>query len=144
MSDIHERIIAQTERLGISGKVLGQKLGLKKTPLTDWKNKKSCPTLEQVIMMCEIFSVSSDYLIFGKSSLPSADENKLLTKSSNDLDTDEIEFLENFKNIAEVDTLFIPLFIMNWKNRTLGAISNKNRMKNRTKKLLQIDFHPTT
>lgn len=91
MSGLYERIIAQTERLGISGKELGQKLGLKKTPLTDWKNKKSCPTLEQVIKMCEIFGVSSDYLIWGKL------ENSIMC--NNNLESDEIEFLENYRKL---------------------------------------------
>ena len=67
MSSLYDRIIEQTKRLNMTGKELGQQLGLKKTPLTDWKNQKSCPTLEQVVMMCEIFAVSADYLIFGKS-----------------------------------------------------------------------------
>ena len=46
MSSLYDRIIEQTKRLNMTGKELGQQLGLKKTPLTDWKNQKSCPTLE--------------------------------------------------------------------------------------------------
>ena len=84
MSSLYDRIIEQTKRLNMTGKELGQQLGLKKTPLTDWKNQKSCPTLEQVVMMCEIFAVSADYLIFGKSLMLSSDEN---------------EFLENFRKL---------------------------------------------
>ena len=44
MSSLYDRIVIQTERLGINGKELGELLGLKKSPLTDWKNKKSNPT----------------------------------------------------------------------------------------------------
>ena len=64
MTGLYERIAEQAERKGLTGKELGKLLGLKKSPLTDWKNKKSCPTLEQVALMCDIFAVSSDYLIF--------------------------------------------------------------------------------
>ena len=48
MPDLYGRILEQTERLGITGKELGELLGLKKSPLTDWKNHKSNPTLEQL------------------------------------------------------------------------------------------------
>lgn len=80
MSGIYERIVEQATRLGLTGKELGALLGLKKSPLTDWKNKKSCPTLEQVSLMCDIFAVSADYLIFGKSASLSIDETTLLNK----------------------------------------------------------------
>lgn len=69
MSDIYERILKKAEDSGLNGKELGAILGLKKSPLTDWKNKKSNPTLEQIIKLCEIFAVTSDYLIFGKDSI---------------------------------------------------------------------------
>ena len=65
MPGLYERILEQSERLGITGKQLGELLGLKKSPLTDWKNHKSNPTLEQLAKMCEIFAISSDYLLFG-------------------------------------------------------------------------------
>ena len=34
--------------------------------MTDWKNGKSQPTVDQIIKICEIFGISSDYLLFGK------------------------------------------------------------------------------
>ena len=74
MNGIYERIAEESSKLGLTGK----DLGLKKSPLTDWKNTKSCPTLEQVTMMCDIFAVSSDYLIFGKATSLSVDEATLL------------------------------------------------------------------
>lgn len=60
------RIKELCENNKISGKELGQMLGLKKSPLTDWKNGKANPTIEQVKKMCEIFATSSEYIIFGK------------------------------------------------------------------------------
>lgn len=78
LSEMYERIIEKTDELGISGKDLGSMLGLKKSPLTDWKNKKSSPTLDQVIKMCEIFAVSADYLIFGKKEEMEENEKEIL------------------------------------------------------------------
>lgn len=78
MSSLYERIIEQTTRLGLTGKELGSLLGLRKSPLTDWKNQKSTPTLEQVVAMCDIFAISSDYLLFGQISSLSKDEQELI------------------------------------------------------------------
>lgn len=78
MPELYERILEQTERLGITGKQLGELLGLKKSPLTDWKNLKSSPTLEQLIKMCEIFALSSDYLLFGTVEGLSPDQQELV------------------------------------------------------------------
>lgn len=80
MTKLYDRILQQTTQLGLTGKDLGSMLGLKKSPLTDWKNHKSTPTLEQLAKMCEIFAVSSDYLLFGKVNTLSDSENLLLEK----------------------------------------------------------------
>ena len=63
---LYERINILCKENKITGKELGEKLGLKKSPLTDWKNQKSKPTVEQIISICEMFAISSDYLLFGK------------------------------------------------------------------------------
>ena len=78
MPGLYERILEQVERLGITGKQLGELLGLKKSPLTDWKNNKSNPTLEQLVKMCEIFATPSDYLLFGRTENLSTDEQELI------------------------------------------------------------------
>ncbi|MCM1057698.1 MAG: hypothetical protein NC517_08835 [Firmicutes bacterium] len=78
MNDIYNRIVEQTEKLGINGTQLGDMLGLKKSPMTDWKNHKSNPTLEQLIRMCEIFAISADYLLFGYESNLTAGQLELL------------------------------------------------------------------
>lgn len=73
--DIYNRIVTLSKENSLTGVALGQKLGLKKSPLTDWKNGKSTPTLEQIATICEIFAVSSDYIIFGKDSINSNNYN---------------------------------------------------------------------
>lgn len=57
--------MGELDKAHITGKELGNRLDLKKSPLTDWKNGKSKPTLEQLIRMCDIFATSADYLLFG-------------------------------------------------------------------------------
>lgn len=86
MSDIYNRIVEQSDKLGISGTQLGDMLGLKKSPMTDWKNKKSSPTLDQVIKMCDIFATSADYLLFGYENNLTANQLELL-RTYNSLDS---------------------------------------------------------
>lgn len=63
---IYDRVYELCRKSKLTGKELGEKLNLKKSPMTDWKNEKAQPTVEQIIKMCEIFAVSSEYLLFGK------------------------------------------------------------------------------
>lgn len=75
---MYERIMLLCEEKKINGKQLGELLNLKKSPLTDWKNGKAKPTVEQVKRICEIFAVSADYLIFGKTKELSENEKEML------------------------------------------------------------------
>lgn len=79
MQEIYNRIAKKTQEQGLNGNELGKLLGLKKSPLTDWKNGKSIPTTEQIIRLCEIFAVSADYLLFGSSKISSDEENLLIS-----------------------------------------------------------------
>lgn len=86
IGDITKRIKGLLDKSQKNGVQLGFMLGLKKSPLTDWKNNKSKPTLEQIVNICRIFSVSSDYILFGK-------------KDYNEFTEDELELLENYRNL---------------------------------------------
>ena len=55
MQELYERIVKETNKLGITGKELGEKLGLKKSPLTDWKNKNQVQHLNN-LKRCAKFS----------------------------------------------------------------------------------------
>lgn len=63
--EIYERIHMLCQKKGITGIKLGEMLGLKKSPLTDWKNGKAKPTIEQIVKMCEIFATTTDFLLLG-------------------------------------------------------------------------------
>lgn len=75
----YERINFLCKENHITGKEIGEKLGLKKSPLTDWKNNKSKPTIDQIKTICEIFAVSADYILFGK------DADESLTKEESEV-----------------------------------------------------------
>jgi transcriptional regulator with XRE-family HTH domain len=87
MNIVYDKIIEQVNNNSLTGKELGNKLGLKKSPLTDWKNGKSKPTLEQLVKLCEIFAISSDEL--------------LGLETANKLSENEKELLSIFKQLPE-------------------------------------------
>ena len=100
MSTLYERIFICSTQLGITGNKLGELLGLKKSPLTDWKNGKSKPTLDQLEKMCDIFATSADYLLFGHEIRKSTEtENKFynLFDMLSDADQEEIAEIMNLK-----------------------------------------------
>lgn len=86
----------------INGKQLGELLELKKSPLTDWKNGKAKPTVEQVKRMCEIFATTADYLILGK-------EEKQLTENESEMlhyfkklpNREQIKFIGKIEDVAK-------------------------------------------
>lgn len=94
MDEMYARISAECAKIGITGNEFGKKLDLKKSPLTDWKNKKSRPTLEQVVKMCEIFAISADYLLFGiVGNILNASETQMLSKYRDLTENDQEEIL---------------------------------------------------
>jgi transcriptional regulator with XRE-family HTH domain len=120
LHEIYNRIIQKTQEMGLNGNEIGKLLGLKKSPLTDWKNGKSFPTTEQIIKLCEIFAVSADYILFGNTHCLSNDESILIT---------------NFQKLSAVDKQEI-LNIIEYKiykseeKETLSH-TNKNLRNNR-------------
>lgn len=66
---LYERISELCQKNNITGIKLGELLGLKKSPLTDWKNGKAKPTIEQIVRMCEIFATTTEYIILGKQTI---------------------------------------------------------------------------
>lgn len=58
ISTVTSTIIEICKKNNISGVELGKILNLKKSPLTDWKNGVSKPTLEHIIIICNHFSIS--------------------------------------------------------------------------------------
>ena len=100
MSDLYMRISEECLKIGISSNELGRLLSLKKGPLTDWKNKKSKPTLDQLVKMCEIFAVSADYLLFGINHKNINTDDYLFLKkyiALSSYDKEEIQAIINFK-----------------------------------------------
>lgn len=67
-------------------------LGLKKTAYSDWKSGKSNSYRKYLIEIAEFFDISLDFLVYGKEK-----------SSKSELSDLELEFLEKFNNLKEID-----------------------------------------
>lgn len=62
MGEIIKKLLEYFKKNNIKGTEIAEILGLKKSPLTDWKNGHSKPTIEQLIKICEKLALSLDEL----------------------------------------------------------------------------------
>ena len=88
----HERLRATRIKRGLTSKAMAQKLGVANSSYSQYENGKRKPDVLKIKEISKVLGVSSDYLLFGKSSAaPSEaytdDEKQHLTKyrSLNDL-----------------------------------------------------------
>ena len=58
-----ERLEQLREKFGISRKKLGEKLGLAQMTVYRWESGEQAPNVLYLIMLCEFFGCTADYLI---------------------------------------------------------------------------------
>lgn len=58
-----DKIIEERKRLGMSQEELADRLAVSRQAVSKWENAQSIPDLQKIIMMSELFSVSTDYLL---------------------------------------------------------------------------------
>lgn len=60
---ISERIRVLRKKNGLSQEQLADKLGVSRQAVSKWESETSFPDIEKIVLMSEIFDVSTDYLI---------------------------------------------------------------------------------
>lgn len=78
--DIIDRIELLRKSKKMSSSELAALIGKTKSTISNWKNRTSKPTVEQLIMLSDYFDVSIDYLATGKEKSLSEEDNKILSK----------------------------------------------------------------
>lgn len=119
--DYIERLLKYFEENNIKGTEIAKILGLAKTPLTDWKNKKSNPTVKQLITICENFALSFDWLIKGVEKEISNDEENIINlyKKLNERNKGKVElFIE--QKLEEQESGSKLLVSPNSENKNVG------------------------
>lgn len=64
--DMAERITKLRKQNGFSQEQLGEKLNVSRQAVSKWESGQTTPDLEYIINMCELFNITTDYLILGK------------------------------------------------------------------------------
>jgi len=119
--DYIERLLNFCETNDIKGAEIAGILGLAKTPLTDWKNRKSNPTVKQLIILCEYYALSFDWLIKGVEKTISSDEDNILNlyKKLNERNKGKVElFIE--QKIEEQQNEIKSSVSLNTDNKNVG------------------------
>ena len=58
-----DKIIEERKKLGLSQEELAEKLSVSRQAVSKWEGAQSIPDLQRIILMSELFSVSTDYLL---------------------------------------------------------------------------------
>ncbi|MCQ2413332.1 MAG: helix-turn-helix domain-containing protein [Clostridia bacterium] len=58
-----DKIIEERKKLGLSQEELAEKLSVSRQAVSKWESAQSIPDLQKIVMMSELFSVSTDYLL---------------------------------------------------------------------------------
>lgn len=85
---------------------LGEKLGIGVSSISMWEAEKRAPSIENFMALAELFGVSVDYILFGKSEGRelSKDESEMLDLYSSLSDTQKSEIKGIIKGILMADS----------------------------------------
>ena len=97
---ISERIFQVMEEKHISQTALSERTGISQRTISDWKRKKTNPTLEKVIPLCRALEISPTYLLTGEED--PADYVIRRTNEHDGLREDEQLVVEYYNGLSEV------------------------------------------
>ena len=93
---ISEKIFALLEQKELSQKEFSEKTEISQSTISDWKRKRTNPSSDKILKICEVLQVSPYELLAEDDSVSSeitADHNIVLNKN-------EITLLENYRNFS--------------------------------------------
>ena len=93
---ISEKIFALLEQKELSQKEFSEKTEISQSTISDWKRKRTNPSSDKILKICEVLQVSPYELLAEDDSVSSeitADYNIVLNKN-------EIILLENYRNFS--------------------------------------------
>ena len=93
---ISEKIFALLEQKELSQKEFSEKTEISQSTISDWKRKRTNPSSDKILKICEVLQVSPYELLAEDDSVSAevtADHNIVLNKN-------EIILLENYRNFS--------------------------------------------
>ena len=104
-----ERLVSLRKKRGLNQKEFSQLLGMHVTQVRRYEKGTSQPTLDVLIKMAKVLSVSADALLFGDNSRGPSEELKLQFEAISRLDDREKQFIT-----AVLDGLIIRYEAKRW------------------------------
>ncbi|HKM34182.1 MAG TPA: helix-turn-helix transcriptional regulator [Lachnospiraceae bacterium] len=74
--NVADRIQNLRKIKGLSQEELADKIGVSRQAVSKWESEQSLPDLEKIILLCDCFDVTTDYLLRGIEPKPNTSENK--------------------------------------------------------------------
>ena len=62
---IRERIFSRLNELNMTQKEFSDKTGISQSAISEWKSKKTNPTTDKVMVICQVLKVSPEWLLSG-------------------------------------------------------------------------------
>ena len=62
---ISERIFLKINELGISQKEFSERTGIAQSTISEWKSKKTNPTADKILIICDVLDVTPYWLLSG-------------------------------------------------------------------------------
>ncbi len=72
--EMAERILQLRKSNGLSQEDLADKIGVSRQAVSKWESGQSMPDLDKIILMSDLFEVTTDYILKGTDKLLPADE----------------------------------------------------------------------
>ena len=74
--NVADRIQKLRKSKGMSQEELADRIGVSRQAVSKWESEQSSPDVEKIILMSDIFNVTTDYLLKGIETPPETHENK--------------------------------------------------------------------
>ena len=90
--NLGERILELRKKNGLSQEELAEKLGVSRQSVSKWETGNVMPDIDKAVAMCELFGVTTDYLLKGRTDHASAVYNDVLEEEIiGSIDSEEAE-----------------------------------------------------
>lgn len=97
---ISERIFKLLKEKNMSQNKFAKEVGLAGSTVSDWKTKKTNPTAEKIMLICDVLEVTPEQLLTGKDIDEDYDENKVKsTKTKPEISKADMRILEDIQSL---------------------------------------------
>ena len=92
---ISEKIFERLDEINMTQKAFSEKTGISQSTISDWKHKKTNPSADKIMVICDALGMSPEELLTTGSF-----EGEYIVI---DKESDEYIFLENFRRMSQGD-----------------------------------------